>query len=90
MGSEKSGSSGAMTKDPEQQAVADAHLNNSTVKSVTWSGVTVTVKDRETKKPKNIVDEAAGAVEAGEYKPCETTFANPHSHYLQLPLNFRT
>ncbi|KFG82048.1 hypothetical protein MANI_110873 [Metarhizium anisopliae] len=52
--------------DPEQQSVADRHLDNSTVKNITWSGVTVTVKDRETKKPKKIVDDAAGAVQAGE------------------------
>ncbi|KAK2589977.1 hypothetical protein QQS21_012342 [Conoideocrella luteorostrata] len=53
--------------DPEQQsAVGDAHLQNSSVQSITWSGVTVTVKDRETKKPKNIVDDAAGVVQAGE------------------------
>ncbi|KJK76855.1 hypothetical protein H634G_07897 [Metarhizium anisopliae BRIP 53293] len=52
--------------DPEQQPVADRHLDNSTVKNITWSGVTVTVKDRETKKPKKIVDDAAGAVQAGE------------------------
>ncbi|TWU73521.1 hypothetical protein ED733_002802 [Metarhizium rileyi] len=59
-------SGAAMKSDPEQQAVADAHLDNSTVKCVTWTGVTVTVKDRETRKPKRIVDDAAGAVEAGE------------------------
>lgn len=67
MTSEKSDSARAMKMDPEQQSVADAHLNNSTVKNVTWSGVTVTVKDRETKKPKKIVDDAAGAVQAGEF-----------------------
>lgn len=54
--------------DPEQQPVADRHLDNSTVKNITWSGVTVTVKDRETKKPKKIVDDAAGAVQAGEFE----------------------
>jgi hypothetical protein len=66
MGSEEVHSSSVTMKDPEQQAVADEHLNNSMVKNITWSGVTVTVKDRESKQPKRIVDDAAGAVEAGE------------------------
>lgn len=52
--------------DVEQGTVADAHLRNTTVQTVTWSGVTVTVKDRETKEPKKIVDNVEGLVEAGK------------------------
>ena len=55
----------ALIGDAEQQADAEAHLLNYTVRSVTWSGVTVTVKDRETKQPKTIVDNVEGFVEAG-------------------------
>ncbi|POR37899.1 ABC transporter G family member 15 [Tolypocladium paradoxum] len=51
--------------DPEQGS-ADAHLFNSTVQSLTWSGVAVTVNDRETKKPRTIVGNASGIVNAGE------------------------
>ncbi|KAK3954219.1 P-loop containing nucleoside triphosphate hydrolase protein [Pseudoneurospora amorphoporcata] len=52
--------------DIEQHAVAESHLVNTTVKNISWKGVTVTVKDRETKEPKNIVDNVEGIVEAGE------------------------
>lgn len=44
---------------------ADAHLINTTVKNITWSAVSVTVKDRETKQPKTIVDHVEGIVQAG-------------------------
>jgi len=51
--------------DVEQQAVAEAHLMNRTVRNFSFKGVTVTVKDRETKREKNIVDNVDGFVEAG-------------------------
>jgi ATP-binding cassette, subfamily G (WHITE), member 2 len=51
--------------DVEQQAVAEAHLINRTVRNFSFKGVTVTVKDRETKQEKNIVDNVEGFVEAG-------------------------
>ncbi|RMJ13823.1 hypothetical protein CDV36_006490 [Fusarium kuroshium] len=52
--------------DLEERPVAEKHLFNTTVKNLTWRGVTVTVKDRETKEPKTIVDNVEGVVEAGE------------------------
>ncbi|PNY25804.1 ABC transporter G family member 15 [Tolypocladium capitatum] len=52
--------------DPEQGSVADAHLFNSTVKNVAWSGIAVEVTDRETKKARTILDNASGIVSAGE------------------------
>ncbi|KAF5714965.1 ATP-binding protein cassette [Fusarium mundagurra] len=52
--------------DSEQRPVAEKHLLNTTIKNFTWSNVTVTVKDRETKQPKAIVDNVEGIVEAGE------------------------
>ncbi|KAK1756149.1 P-loop containing nucleoside triphosphate hydrolase protein [Echria macrotheca] len=52
--------------DVEQHAVAEAHLKNTTIRNLTWKGVTVTVKDRETKLPKAIVENVEGIVEAGE------------------------
>lgn len=51
--------------DVEQHAVAEAHLKNTTVRNITWKGVTVTVKDRETKLLKTIVENVEGIVEAG-------------------------
>ncbi|WXC65773.1 hypothetical protein SNK03_011561 [Fusarium graminearum] len=52
--------------DSEQRPVAEKHLVNTTIKNFTWSNATVTVKDRETKQPKAIVDDVQGIVEAGE------------------------
>lgn len=52
--------------DVEQHAMARDLLRNTTVRNISWSGVTVTVKDRETKQPKVIVDNAEGYVEAGQ------------------------
>ncbi|KAH6890536.1 P-loop containing nucleoside triphosphate hydrolase protein [Thelonectria olida] len=52
--------------DPEQAPVAEKHLVNTTVKTFTWRGVTVNVKDRDTKQSKSIVDSVEGIVEAGE------------------------
>lgn len=52
--------------DIEQSATADLHLKNTTVHNISWRGVTVTVKDRETKQQKVIVDNVEGYVEAGQ------------------------
>ncbi|OBR13683.1 ABC transporter [Colletotrichum higginsianum IMI 349063] len=49
-----------------EMGAPDAHLFNTTVHNVSWDAVEVTVKDRETKKPKKIVDQVDGLVEAGE------------------------
>ncbi|GME23629.1 ABC transporter protein [Neofusicoccum parvum] len=43
-----------------------AQLTNSTVSSYSWNNVTVTVKDRQTKSPKQILCAASGVVKAGE------------------------
>jgi hypothetical protein len=43
----------------------DAHLLNTTVYNFTWLGVTVTVKDRKTKREKRILDDIQGIVTAG-------------------------
>lgn len=60
--------------DIEQKPLEDTHLMNSTVRSFTWSNVTVTVKDVKTKLPKAILTSASGAIEAGK---CCT-----HARYL--------
>jgi len=43
-----------------------AHLTNDTVHSFAWENVTVTVKDRATKQPLDILSDVSGVVEAGE------------------------
>lgn len=53
--------------DIEQKAVDDAHLRNTTIQNFVWRGVTVTVKDNKTKKPKAILDGIDGIVRAGEF-----------------------
>jgi ABC-type multidrug transport system ATPase subunit len=42
------------------------HLMNDTVKSFSWENVTVTVKDRASKQPLDILSSVNGFVEAGE------------------------
>lgn len=51
--------------DIEQKAVDEAHVQNTTVQSYSWKGVTVTVKDRQTKQPKAILSGIDGSVKAG-------------------------
>jgi hypothetical protein len=59
--------------DIEKGAGVDyAHLTNASVQSYAWQDVTVTVKDRQTKKPKDILSGVSGIVYAGEYQ-CSRT-----------------
>jgi hypothetical protein len=55
--------------DIEQEAGHGFGLYNSIIRDFTWRQITVTVKDKQTKKPKTILDNVAGRVEAGEYDP---------------------
>lgn len=53
-------------EDVEKGAAADyAHLSNTTVHSFSWQDVTVSVKDRKTKQPLDILSGVSGIVEAG-------------------------
>jgi hypothetical protein len=45
---------------------AYAHLTNELVQSFSWHNITVTVKDRATKQPLDILSSVNGSVEAGE------------------------
>ncbi|KAL1958807.1 hypothetical protein VTO42DRAFT_3644 [Malbranchea cinnamomea] len=57
-----------LDSDVDVEANPDHHafLVNNTVKSFSWKGVTVNVKDRETKAQKSILSNASGHVEQGE------------------------
>ena len=55
----------APTVDVEKGSVIDNHLRNTTVQSLAWNNVTVTVKDRESKLPKHIIEDVQGIVHAG-------------------------
>ncbi|KFZ23174.1 hypothetical protein V502_02345, partial [Pseudogymnoascus sp. VKM F-4520 (FW-2644)] len=59
--------------DLEQRPVAQKQLVNTSVRNITWRGVTVTVNDRKTKQSKTIVDNVEGIVNAGSGK---TTLLN--------------
>ncbi|KAF2250137.1 ATP-binding cassette transporter-like protein [Trematosphaeria pertusa] len=53
--------------DVEKDAGTDyAHLTNESVRSFSWEGITVTVKDRYTKQPLEILSGVNGIVKAGE------------------------
>jgi len=43
-----------------------AQLTNTNVRSFGWKGVTVTVKDRQSKQPKTILSDVNGIVKSGE------------------------
>ncbi|KAI7375759.1 hypothetical protein KC332_g18537, partial [Hortaea werneckii] len=43
-----------------------AQLTNTNIRSFGWKGVTVTVKDRQTQQPKNILSDISGIVKSGE------------------------
>jgi hypothetical protein len=54
--------------DIESRAHDTSYLNNSIVKNLAWNNVNVTVKDRQTKKPKKLLSDINGYVEAGEIR----------------------
>ncbi len=53
-------------KDLERRDSIGDHLDNTTVRSLSWHDVTVRVKDRKTKQPIPILSSASGFVEAGQ------------------------
>lgn len=56
---------GDIEKMPVQQGDY-AQLTNTNIRSFGWKGVTVQVKDRQTKEPKNLLTDVNGFVRAGE------------------------
>ena len=54
------------SEDIEKGSTGYAHLTNETVHSFSWEDVTVTVKDRASKQPLDILSGVNGMVEAGE------------------------
>ena len=53
------------THDLERGATSES-LYNSTIKNLSWHGITVTVSDRKTKAPKQLLDDVNGEVKAGK------------------------
>jgi hypothetical protein len=55
----------SMDKDIEAAQDDREYLTNTSVRSFSWEGVTVNVKDRKTKRPKTLVQNINGFVTAG-------------------------
>ena len=56
----------AMDADVEKTAGDCAQLTNTSVRGFSWDGITVSVKDRVTKKPKILLQSINGFIEAGK------------------------
>jgi hypothetical protein len=54
-----------MEEDIEKLAHDTSYLKNTVVDNLSWSGVTVTVQDRERKAPKEILTQVNGYAAAG-------------------------
>lgn len=52
--------------DVEKNGGDYAHLTNTSIKSFGWEGISVTVKDRQTKQPKDILSSVNGMIKAGK------------------------
>jgi hypothetical protein len=65
--------------DVEKSGGDYAHLTNTSIKSFGWEGISVTVKDRQTKQPKDILSSVNGMIKAGK-----TSFYTIHYTYQIL------
>jgi hypothetical protein len=59
-------------------------LTNTAIRSFSWDDVTVTVKDRESKQPKDILSGVNGMVKAGTYSQLPTTSVVIIMQYILL------
>jgi len=55
--------------DLEQCSHDTSYLTNSVVHNLVWTDITVTVPDRETKLPKQLLSTVSGYVAAGKNQP---------------------
>ncbi|CBF69609.1 hypothetical protein AN6369.2 [Aspergillus nidulans FGSC A4] len=64
--SSSSSSDGLNAPDVEQNAGSHDFLMNHSVQSFSWSDLTVSVRDRRTKQPLNLIESVSGSVQQGE------------------------
>lgn len=74
-----SSSDGLNARDLEQN---DGHnfLMNNSVQSFSWNDLTVTVKDRRTKQPRNLIENINGSVQQGACRTLHLTFLSIHPY----------
>ncbi|THZ59945.1 putative ABC transporter [Aureobasidium pullulans] len=60
----------------QRQTSNEFYMFNDVVRSLSWSNVTLTVEDRSTKQPRDLISRVNGRVQAGEYVP------SPHVQVL--------
>jgi hypothetical protein len=53
--------------DLERNESGQFFLRNQTVQEFSWKALTVTIKDRETKGPRNLIDGISGNVQQGMF-----------------------
>lgn len=68
--------SASVSSDTERQTSNEFYMFNDVVRSLSWSNVTLTVEDRSTKQPRDLISRVNGRVQAGEYVP------SPHVQVL--------
>jgi hypothetical protein len=64
------------TSDVENNAGDYADLTNTAIRSFGWGDITVTVKDRQTNQPKDILSGVNGIVKAGKRIYCRARLIN--------------
>lgn len=64
--------------DPEHNSFIEKHLFNTTVTSIAWHGVTVTVKEDKSKRGRAIIQNVEGIVESGLF--LTTFFPSAHAN----------
>jgi hypothetical protein len=56
-----------VSSDTERQNSHEFYMFNDVVHSLSWSNISLTVEDRSTKRPEDLVSNVSGRVKAGKY-----------------------
>jgi len=58
----------SVSLDTERQTSNEFYMFNNVVRSLSWSNLTLTVEDRSTKQPRDLISRVSGHVKAGDYR----------------------